>query len=157
VQQDLLGRQAVLQVRVQVRGLGFVPDGVAQGAKAPIGEPGGDPIVLQPRFVGARGRGVQLDQHLAPLDHLALLHVDGLDDPQLQWLDGLHPSAGDDLALSDGHHIHLADGGPGGGKGKEQDDRPDDGAGRRVGRRLLDLQGGGQEFEAVLGHLSVLS
>lgn len=103
--------------------------------------------------IGPVLRGIQLDQHVALLDDLAVLHMDSSDKTGLELLDDrlddLGVPAGNDLALGRSHDVDPAEIGPQN-RGREHgQDRPENrpADGRR--RRLLDLQHGRQKFHGL--------
>ena len=112
------------------------------------GDLGVDGFQVARRRIGDRpclGR-IELDQHIAGLHVLAVLHVNGLDGAGIERLDqlgaavGLHPA---------GRHrmdVQLGKDAPHQGGGEHQADGPQDGDGHRRRRRLQDLDMGGKEL-----------
>ena len=106
-------------------------------------------VALQVPELGGVHGGIELDQHVARLDALAVAHMDRTHHARLERLDGLGAAGGDDLARGHGHDVDRADARPGERGGKHRDHGVDDRPPDRRRRRLDDLERGGQEGELV--------
>ena len=71
------------------------------------------PSPAQTLAIGRVDRRVELDQHLARLDGVAIMHMDRADDADLEGLDDFGPPARDDLARCSGDDVDGTDAGPG--------------------------------------------
>jgi len=98
---------------------------------------------------GIADRRVELDQHIARLDCLAILHVNGADGADLERLHDLTAAARYDFALRGGDDVDLAEARPGEGGAKGRDHGQRNGAADRRRRRLDDFECGRQKRHAV--------
>src|SRR5712692_6647388 len=103
-------------------------------------------LLAQTLLFGAAGRWIELDQDLPLPDVLSIAHVNDPDDPRIERLDDLGMAARDQLPASHGDHVNPAHGGPSNRRDEHQDNDPHHGPTDRRWRRLLNLQGRGQEF-----------
>src|SRR2546430_777749 len=117
-----------------------------QRAKACRLHPGRLKLVREALLVRRRPGRIQLDQDFSLLDRLAVSDSDCPDDPALQRLDHLGVVAGDDLAWRDRDDVDPAQARPEDSAPERSDDRPGDGAPKRRGGRILDLQHRGEEL-----------
>jgi hypothetical protein len=84
-------------------------------------EPCRDEFALQMAQLGVIDCRVELDQHIARFDPLAVTDMDVADDPGLERLDDLAAAGRDDRALRRGDHVNLAEARPGEGRTKRRD------------------------------------
>jgi hypothetical protein len=108
-----------------------------------------DKIACQVVALRHARRRVELDQHIARLYALAILHMDRTDDADFERLDGLGATGRDDLAGGRGDYIDLAPDRPYNRQAEEGDDRAGDGSARRRGRSLGDFERRRQEIVLV--------
>src|SRR5216683_1203544 len=73
--------------------------------------------------LGRVHRRIELDQHLARLHRVAVMHMDRADDADLEGLDDLGPPARDDLARGGRDNVDGAEAGPGQGQHEHGNDR----------------------------------
>ncbi len=106
-------------------------------------------IAAKPGLVGlVRGR-VDLDEHIAGNNGLAIRDMDGPHHAGLERLDQLGPAGRDDPPRRGGDDIDMTDRGPGEREHQERDDGCGNAPADRRGRGLDDLQRRGQEFQLV--------
>ena len=103
--------------------IGTVGEGGAQPGDIELG---GDEIALQVLALSPCDRRVELDQHIAGLHGVTVMHMDRADEADLEGLDDLRPSARDDLARRGGDDVDGADAGPGHGQHEHGNDRDTD-------------------------------
>ncbi len=115
--------------------------GVGQGRAQPRDvELGRNQIALLMLALGRVYRRIELDQHLARLDGVAVMHMDRANDADLEGLDGLRAPAWDDLARRAGDDVDRAETGPGQRQHEHGNDRDADRPPDRRRRCLDDLE-----------------
>ena len=83
-------------------------------------EPRQEKVACDPIALCRIRRGIELHQHLACLDGLSVMDVDGADDPDLERLNHLGPLARNDLARGRGDDLDMPDGRPGHGENAQR-------------------------------------
>jgi hypothetical protein len=90
---------------------------------------------------------IELDQHVAGLDRLSVLHPNGAHNPGLERLDGLGAAARHDLSARRCNDVDRAPPGPYQPRGEQQDDGGPDCTADRRGRRFDDFKRRRQECQ----------
>ena len=113
----------------------------------------GDQVAPEMSELRAGHGRIELDQHVARLDGLAVADMDRPHDAGLERLDDLGAAAGNDLAWRHRDDVDRADARPGQRNREYGDDGESDGAPGWRRRRLDDLQRRGQKRQLVLSPL----
>lgn len=149
---DLIGEE--LPLRRNQHGIGILwydeisgyPFAARQcGAEARDVEPLGHEIVMQTIALCGVHRRIELDQQVARLDRLPVLHVNGAHHAGLERLDHLASPARHDLAGCGGHDVDRARSRPGQRRADKQHEGQGDGAADRRWRCFRDFQRRRQE------------